>query len=190
MTLIVVAVTFLAALAAGGKIRDLDRTEIRHVWVFPLALVLMILLNYAQFSGWLTEAQGILAQPSIYLVIIAGIMLNAHIPGAKVLALGTFLNFLVIALNKGYMPVSMTALKVSGLTMKELEDVMYLRHMPMDQGALAPFLGDIIPVPWPPLLRSVGSVGDLVVIVGLVLVVWGLFFPHGRRAEQPAARAA
>jgi len=189
MTLIVVALTIAAALARGRRLRDLERVQIRHVWIFPAAVVLMLLLNVAKFKGWLTEEQTLFAQPSIYVVIIAGILLNRHIEGAMLLALGTFLNLLVIAANGGYMPVSMTALKASGLTMEELAEVMYLRHIPMDEGTRLAFLGDVIPVPWPPFLRAVGSVGDIVGLAAMVIIVWRLFFPSRSRSAEAAEGA-
>lgn len=190
MTLIAVAITIAVALARGGRLRDLERVEIRHLWVFPAGLVLMIVLNVAKLKGWLTTEQTLLAQPSIYVVIIAGILLNRHLRGATTLAVGTFLNLLVIAANGGYMPVSMPALKASGLTMKELEDVMYLRHVPMGPDTRLAFLGDIIPVPWPPLLRSVGSIGDIIGLAAIVVLVWWMFFPRPAQNTPAAAGEA
>ncbi len=189
MTLIAVALTIAAALARGGRLRDLERVQIRHVWIFPAAVVLMLLLNVAKFKGWMNEQQTLLAQPSIYVVIIIGILLNRHIEGALLLAAGTFLNLLVITANGGYMPVSMTALRASGLTMEDLAEVMYLRHIPMDGSTRLAFLGDIIPVPWPPFLRAVGSVGDIIGLAAMVIIVWRLFFPSAGRGGKAAEAA-
>lgn len=177
MNLIVVAVAVIFAIARGGRLRDLESVEIKHIWIFPLGLVFMILLNLAKFRGWMSEEATMLAQPGIYCFIIAGLILNRHLQGTLLLAFGTALNLIVIAANGGYMPVSPVALEISGLTSKELADVMYLRHTMMDDATRLWFLGDIIPIPWPHFLRSVGSVGDLVVLVALPVIVWRLFFP-------------
>ena len=190
MTLIVMLATFLLALVCGGRIRSLERIDIKHVWIFPLGVVLMVLLEYTKHIGLMGQDATILAQPMIYLIIVAGLLLNRQIEGAVFLATGTFLNFLVIAVNGGYMPVSMRALSASGLTMKELADIMYLRHIPMTASTRLAFLGDIIPVRSPHFLRSVGSIGDMMVTIALAYIVWRLFFPSRGRIAQEAAKAA
>lgn len=185
MTLIVVLITFAIALALGGKLSSFERIDIRHVWVFPLAVVLMVALNIVKLNGLMGPELTAMAQPSIYVVIITALILNRHIPGTALLAVGTFMNFLVIVANRGYMPVSMKALEMSGLSMKELEDVMFLRHIPMSAGTKLAFLGDVIPIPWPHFLRCVGSIGDIITVVAMVAIVWLMFFPSGAPGKEP-----
>ncbi len=188
MILVTAAITMLVALACGGRIRDLNRLDINHVWLFPLTVVFLAALDWGKARGWVGPALTPWVQPIIYLIVMLALYLNRQIRGALVLAAGTFLNFLVITVNGGYMPVSVKALSAAGLGMKDIADVMYLRHAPMTAPMRLGFLGDVIPVPWPPLLRCVGSAGDLVVLVGMVYLVWKLFFP-GREAAVVSSAA-
>lgn len=179
MTALVVVTTFIIALMRGGRFRDLGRTEIKHVWVFPLGAGFLVLLIYASMRGWVDKRTAMQAQPLVYLIAIVGLVLNRHIRGAWTLAAGTFLNFLVIAANGGYMPVSEEALRWAGLSAREIAEVSYLRHIPISASTRLPFLSDTIPiiVPYSKALSSVGSVGDIFVLIGLVVMVWRLFFP-------------
>lgn len=188
MTLYALAITLVVALLCGGKLRDLERVEIRHLWIFPTALVLMLLIEYCAYRQWLPAPLAFLAQPGVYLVTVIGLVLNRHIRGTLLLALGTFLNFLVIAANGGYMPVSAEAVSAAGLKMDDLASL-NLRHTVMTEQTRLPWLADIIPVPWPHAFRNVGSVGDLIVMAAMVYVVWRLFFPAHPARPRVARRA-
>ncbi|MGH2450014.1 MAG: DUF5317 family protein [Candidatus Limnocylindria bacterium] len=96
-----------------------------------------------------------------YLLGFAGIVAvaarNFRLPGMTLIAAGSALNLLVIALN-GAMPVDPAALSAAGTVMPA--DPL---HEPMDGDTRLGFLGDVIPIP---VVRLVYSVGDVLIAAG------------------------
>jgi hypothetical protein len=78
---------------------------------------------------------------------------------------GWLLNVLVMAANGG-MPVSGSALAQVGHAGTVVSQGHLWKHVALSSTTRLPLLGDVIPVPLP-LLRSVISVGDVAMLVGL-----------------------
>ncbi len=88
--------------------------------------------------------------------------------GIGVLALGWLMNVLPILLNQG-MPVSGHALeRVGAPATLSVSEGHFFKHVPAGSDTALAVLGDVIPVP---ALRSVISVGDIAMVLGLVLLV-------------------
>ncbi|GIH09736.1 hypothetical protein Rhe02_78030 [Rhizocola hellebori] len=85
--------------------------------------------------------------------------------GLVTLWTGFTLNFLTIALNRGVMPYSASAARLAGFTQ---QGPAVVGHAELNRGHLLPWLADIVPVP---VIAKVVSVGDLLMIAGLVVVL-------------------
>ena len=165
IALIAVALAFLR----GGSLRRLQRTEFRH----PLPIIACFLVQTAAmllydripfvhdtFPIWISLS---------YLVLAYCCWQNRHLPGFLAFGAGLLLNFAVIALNDGRMPVSLAALEWAGLDeyiAPLLEGV--TKHQPLTQASYLPILSDVIPLKPPYALSSrIVSVGDLLMTLGI-----------------------
>ncbi len=102
-----VILAIVVSLIEGGKIRRLGWLELRGIWLIPSAWAIQIVVYWAAVKGmgmgpdWVSP---VLDTASYFLLLIfAGY--NWYVAGMRILALGIFLNMLVIALNGGVMPV-------------------------------------------------------------------------------------
>ncbi|MDQ6872914.1 MAG: MFS transporter [Gemmatimonadota bacterium] len=146
-----------AAIAFGGDWRRLSTFSLRF---WPLLIVSVGVRIVASFTSAPLDA---------YIFALVGIAavaaLNWRVPGAALIAVGTAMNVLVIALNAGmpYDPATVVAVGAPAPT-----DSL---HTLMTQGTRLPFLGDIVPLG---LIRSVYSVGDFLIGLGgfLIPFIW------------------
>jgi hypothetical protein len=155
---------------AGGSFIRLTRLPARFLWLVPLAFALQVIIFWPTFDDGVgsTDVTAGLYLLSLELLLLC-VLLNLRLPGVKLLGLGLLLNLTVIAANGGYMPVSLHRLEQVGMedeaqTLREQDH--HLNVTAMADHTRLRFLGDFIPVPEPLPLRSVYSVGDILIAVG------------------------
>ncbi|WP_199617338.1 DUF5317 domain-containing protein [Paenibacillus alkalitolerans] len=150
-------------------LRGLSQLKLVAGWIFPLLLILQFIVFFlqgryevvTQYSGYFFMA--------VYVAGLIFLFLNRENSGFKLIFTGVFLNFLVMALNGGVMPVSIEAAEVlGGNFVAELQnnDVIY-KHAMLREDTLLPFLGDIIPLTSPYPRQQVISIGDIVMNIGI-----------------------
>ncbi len=110
---------------------------------------------------------------------------NHQTPFFSLICVGLFLNFLVIAVNGG-MPVSNKSMAYSEFReehtdFKGFDDYI---HIEMNDETKLSFLGDIIPIPGPTFIRSVVSIGDLILSLGVFLFLQKGIVYQGKRVRQ------
>jgi MFS family permease len=93
---------------------------------------------------------------------------NLSIPGLWIVALGGASNGLAIAANGGVMPASAEAYERAGLDLPKAGE--YVNSRPIEDPQLG-FLGDVFATPsdWP--MANVFSVGDILVVLGILWLV-------------------
>ena len=147
-----------AGLAVSRSWRPLLATDAR--WL-PLLVGSFVLRGVASFVGESGYA--------LYVMALAGTAVaaaaNYKLIGALFVAFGGSLNLAVVLLNRG-MPVDVAALAVAGVQMPR--DAL---HVVLDASMRLAPLADVIPVP---LVRSVYSVGDVLIAVGGFLVPFAI----------------
>ena len=170
---LILAISLVVALARGGHISNLLALQPRHIWLLFIPLILQIIAfsplgDSTRFGADFPRA---LHLASLALAAIA-LALNRHLPGLSLIALGLALNFIVIALNGGFMPVSATARQFAGMSPLTGR---YNNVIPMNDKTILPWLGDILPLPaWMP-FANVFSLGDvLITLGGLIFIQRGL----------------
>ena len=161
-TLAVLGGALLASLLRGGRFHRIADADLSLGWLLFLGVALQVgvdlaaarsLLPDAGWSGWMLL---LLSQ----LLVVGFLIANRHLPGVGWVAFGLALNAVVMAANRA-MPVSPAAIAALGIG-----DVAVLpgKHTLLTTSTRLPWLADVIPLPW---LRSIISVGDLVLAVGV-----------------------
>jgi len=161
-----VVIGLVAGLLAGGRISAIG--EIRFRWA-PLVIV-GFLAQVLLFSDAVAERVGALG-PALYvgstLLVVVAVLRNVAIPGIPLVALGAISNLVAIVANGGFMPASPTAMAALG---KDAPTI-YSNSAVVSQPALAA-LTDVFALPsWLP-FNNIFSIGDVVLAVGVVTVIW------------------
>lgn len=178
-TLIAVCVGLIIGFLRRGRLASIARTRIRHPEFLAVAIAASLFID-ASDAG----PSGTIALVG-FIGGLAFAIVNLHLAGMTVIAVGITANLLPIALN-GAMPVRPEALvEAEMVTAEELPRVSLsgARELSDDSTMLA-VLGDTFPVRW---TGQVVSIGDLIMMVGLADVVSNLMLQRRRRRLHPSA---
>jgi hypothetical protein len=166
---------------ARGRLSALGDLNLQRGWLALAGIGVQILI-ISVFPGapeWLSEAVHMLS----YVLLGAFAWSNRRIPGVPVIMLGGLLNFVAIAANGGVMPADPDiAVKMAG-------EGGFVNSGGMDDPRLL-FFGDIFATPeWFP-LYNVYSVGDAVIVVGVLILLHAVcgtrLVPRRWRVAVPA----
>jgi hypothetical protein len=172
-----------------GRLENLARLDGRAVGVAVAAFLVRLLLDRSPGAAT-SPAVLLLAELALYGGIFAAVAMHRQQSGAWLVGLGGGLNLVAIALHGGRMPVWTAAVgRVDGLSRARLSSGALLAHVAMAQPQGLGWLGDVIALP-APLPAQVLSVGDLILICGIVLFVSGAMAlpPAVREGRQGGAR--
>lgn len=127
-----------------------------------------------------------------FAILLWALYKNLHIKWMFVVIIGIFLNFLAITVNGGAMPVSADALETAGLHKycEILQKGLYPTHTVMmpDDPLVARILGDFIPIVPPHPRPRVISIGDIIMTIGVVLVMFGAISKdYGQEGKEKAS---
>jgi hypothetical protein len=155
----------ILGLVLGGRPAGLGNLRFRWSGVMLAGLLVQVVL----FSDAVAERIGALG-PSIYVastgLVLAAVVVNRSIPGMAIVALGAMSNLAAIVANGGYMPAARSALAALGKS----DPTTYSNSAIIDQPTLGP-LTDIFAMPsWLP-FATVFSVGDMLIVVGVVTTI-------------------
>jgi len=163
--LIVVALAALATVPlAGGSLVRLADLRLRGGAVAVAALALQLLIVTVLPEG--SRPVHVAAHLSSYALIALFAWVNRRLPGLALLALGGSLNLLAIAANGGVMPATHWAYRVAGLRVVDGE---FANSAPLAHPHLVA-LGDILAVPRALPLSNVFSVGDVIIVAGVLVL--------------------
>ncbi|WP_180954501.1 DUF5317 domain-containing protein [Bacillus sp. V5-8f] len=174
-----ILLSLLIGFLRGGNLYGLATLKIRWGAFFPLLLLfeVTIFIFQHQFS-WLETVSGHL-YILIYIVGLLFLWVNRIQPGFMVILLGVLLNFIVISINGGRMPVSMEAAKIlDPFYIETLKNGVYAKHTLLTEHTRLGFLGDIIPITNPYPKDQVVSIGDIVMNIGIFLFIQSLMVIH------------
>lgn len=163
--LIVVAAGVAVGWARGGRIANASGRRLALLPVIWLALAMQIGAQMIPASRSLLAYAMVIAS---YAAVFAFAGANWRIAGMPLIAIGGALNYLVILLNQG-MPVSPDVIARVGADVEAARAVMRGKHVLGTEDTSLAVLGDRIP-----LFGEIVSVGDLVILAGILLVVQGL----------------
>lgn len=174
MVVVVLVLAVLVGKVAGGGMRGLTTINLGRVWLVWIAFAVQFVLAFLP-----ADLRGPLRVPLLSLAFAAVVWwmatvwdgLGAALRVALMLvAMGWVMNLTVITLNSG-MPVSAETLERVGLPSDDIESGDLSKHVTLDDDTVLPWLGDVIPLPLIGPLRKAVSLGDVVMLVGLLLFV-------------------
>ena len=116
-----------------------------------------------------------------YVVAAAFVVVNRHVAGLWLLALGGAANGVTIALNHGTLPADPHALEVAGISSRGR----FVNSGVLEHPVLG-WLGDVFAVPQGVPLANVFSAGDVLVVAG---AVWLLLAASRTPARSTAGRS-
>lgn len=167
--LIVVAMLFRRDLSVLGRI------SYRGGWLFVVVIIGLYILQAGliTFASGQTWWQMVLLNVS-QLALIFLFLLNRHVPGAKLFALGIALNVLVMLANGGWMPVTpeMTHfVHPDRPVVEEIRPSLSKNIILSRSETHLWILSDIIPVilPW---RRNAVSIGDIMLVAGVAQFIF------------------
>ena len=137
-------------------------------------------LNAPVLPGMVPLQLGGLLNLASFACALAFLYMNRRLPGFKVILLGLALNVIVIAASGGQMPGDRSQLATAGLLQDQLDDAvrgLWSPYSVTEPGAPLWLLSDIIYIPMPFRQPTVASVGDMIVMLGVI----GFFNPIVRR---------
>jgi hypothetical protein len=179
LALVLLMLGLASGLVRGGKVSNVGRVRFRYPGLVFGGLGLQVaaeLIAAFVHPGLRFGNRGIAILGCSYLLLAAFVTANRRLPGALAIAAGLVLNLAVIVANGG-MPVSMPAARAAGI-----DPGAYLKsaikHREMVAGTPLGFLGDVIPIPF---LRTVVSIGDVVLAAGIFRLVDALVRSEPRR---------
>ncbi|MEH7097435.1 DUF5317 domain-containing protein [Neobacillus vireti] len=174
-----IIISFIVGFLRKGNLRALAQLKLKWGWIFPLLLV----VELAVFK--LQNSYKILGQwsGSIYIIVyVLGLLflfINRKNRGFTLILIGVFLNFIVMILNGGRMPVSVEAASILDPSYTEvLKKSLYAKHTMLTSSTHLGFLGDVIPISKPYPRTQIISIGDIVMNIGIFLFIQYLMTGH------------
>ncbi|PKM82348.1 MAG: hypothetical protein CVU89_04930 [Firmicutes bacterium HGW-Firmicutes-14] len=160
----------IIGLIAGGKFSSLGRMNIKYIYLIVLAYLIQagIDIGAARYDFWGYPYLHIIS----YIVLIFAMYKNLYLPGMNYILGGTVMNFAVIALNGGRMPV-----RADVIPAKMAETLAAGHggtHGLMTEGTRLAFLADIFHITLP-YQEQLISLGDIIINIGvLILIILGM----------------
>lgn len=171
--LIAVIAAFFISILVGGHPSRLAHVRIRWAWLAPFAFA----IQFPSIFWPESNAEGLFSARALAMVLSYGLLilflwLNRRLFGARLIAMGLILNWLVMIANGGYMPITYQALQKSGQAHLALGSELGSRVrnsknvlLPLSETRLW-WLSDIFVIPRPAPMRAVFSFGDMMIAIG------------------------
>lgn len=184
-----IILSIIVGLLRRGNFKGIADLKLRFGWVFPILLAVQIVVFSLQSKvEWIGASSNVI----FLLVYVAGLgflWMNRDQVGFTTIFIGVLLNFLVMAVNGGRMPVSPEAATVIDPMYTEmLRSGLYGKHQLLTDSTLLGFLGDIIPLSNPYPRTQVISIGDVVMNIGMFFFIQH-FMLSGRKKQETATQA-
>jgi hypothetical protein len=182
--LLVAGAGVAVGLARGGSLRGLGDPGVRARWLALGCLAVQASVVVLPMPG----LGGVVLLVAALVTLLGIARANGRLPGVPLLALGLFLNLLVVVANLG-MPVRSATLERAGVRLEQpLPDRPDAKHVLDRDDARLGLLGDRLAVRP---LRTVTSYGTVVELAGLFLLLQHLVRgPGPSRREDGTAHGA
>jgi hypothetical protein len=180
LMLVVIGLCLLSVPLTGGRLVRLGELRLRRpeLALAGIAIQVLIVSVVPGGLGGLHEALHVLS----YALLGAFGWVNRHVAGVPVVLAGGALNALVIVANGGVMPADPG---VAHAAANHAEPGEFINSTAVDDARLG-FLGDVLATPDGLPLQNVYSAGDVVIVLGLLVVVHAAC--HAQNAASSRAR--
>jgi hypothetical protein len=183
MLLVVIAIACIVSVPlAGGRLGRLAELEVRATWAVLISAAIQVVITSAVRGG--DYALHVSLHVTSYALVVWFVFTNRRLMGMPFVALGAGLNVLAISLNGGVMPAASAALRIAGID----TSAGFANSAAVEHPRLL-FLGDVIPIPGPWPIGNVLSVGDLLIVTGVLILLHGTCGSRLARALRMRSRA-
>jgi MFS family permease len=179
---VLVIVGVLLAWQLGANPGRLWLVRLRASWIVFVALGIQVLLFTPLSTALRLPLSESNAHVVTYVALLAFVAANIRQPGFGIAATGCAVNAIVIVANGGRMPISLASWTASGKHASELIQHGAYNNVVLASGAHLSWLGDVFPLPRAIPLANSLSIGDLLLLVGVLTFVF--------RASLPARDSA
>ncbi|WP_099354778.1 DUF5317 domain-containing protein [Fredinandcohnia onubensis] len=163
-----ILISIIVGFFRKGSLRGLADLQLKYGWIFPILVFLQFFIYFLQNKYELLGFLSGYIFMFVYVIGMAFLWVNRHNSGFTLILIGTFLNFLVMALNGGRMPVlESAAALLDPHYLDTLKNELYAKHTLLTESSRLGFLGDIIPLTNPYPRSQVISIGDVVMNIGI-----------------------
>jgi hypothetical protein len=164
----------------------LSQIRIKGGLIFPLLLVIQFILYFLHGKIQMIEQYNGYMFMVVYAAGLCMLWLNRKEKGFWWIFAGVALNFIVMLVNGGKMPVSVEAtasvLDPSYAQML-IDGTAVSKHAALDGSTILPFLGDIIPLTTPYPIRQVISIGDVIMNFGIFVYLQNVMLAQKLRTS-------
>ncbi len=170
----IIIISIVIGLLRNGKLSSLSQISLKKIELIVLACLIqggIIFLGSKEIKFVLNYSSYMIIFS--YIVLLLAVWYNLKLKGIKIIALGILLNFVVIAVNGGHMPVLLNSLYKVGLDdfALVLKEGTYATHTLITEKTLFGFLADVIPLSPPFPDPSVVSAGDFLMFYGVFSLI-------------------
>ena len=187
-----VPIGILIGFLRGGRLGNLEHISLKMAWIIFIALALQLLI----FPFGLPGGAILKVEPPLFDIIHLGsyailalfVLLNIKEWALGLMGLGMFSNIVPIFLNGG-MPTTKELMLTAGLITPEQAELLtcgqIIANNIIDCGeAKLGFLGDIFATPaWFP-LANIFSIGDVVLVLGMIIFIQAKMQPMATPVES------
>lgn len=166
---------FIVAFFRKGKIKNIERIEIKGWYLFLLAGLIQVSISFLKGRDLLLGPEFFntyffYVHLFTYLLLIIGVILNIKNKFMIFILIGMVLNFIVIFSNGGKMPVSFKNVKGYEHYVEELPDRSYdIKHTIVKEDTKFKYLADVIALPRSYPLAGIISIGDIFLSLGIFI---------------------
>ncbi len=161
-----------------GHLMGFAELSVRRSWLALAALGLQFYpIYFVEARGEGADGTRVLVLIGSYLILLVFIWENRTLPGIWLVGVGLAANLAAMLANGGYMPITRETLTSAGFV-KQAATVEIGSHLFASKDILLPasairgwILSDIFVIPAPLLIRSVFSVGDLLISMGIFWII-------------------
>ncbi len=176
-----ILIGLLIGIIRGGRASYLSNLDFKFAYVFILGVAIQILPFFLGRFAFFANNANLIAFIG-YLLVFVFLILNIKEKGLKMMALGSFLNLLALALNKFKMPlkISQTSTRMVKLQLA-IEAGEIKNYLPFKEfDSFSYYLGKFIHIPdWYVGVPAI-SIADILVAIGMVILVqWTMVSKKG-----------
>jgi hypothetical protein len=183
---VLVIVGVLLAWQLGANLGRLWLVRLRASWIVFVALGIQLLLFTPVSSALRLPVSESKAHVLTYAALLIFVAANIRQPGFGIAAAGCAVNTIVIAANDGRMPVSLASWTATGKPASELTQHGAYNNVVLASGAHLSWLGDVFALPRAVPLANSLSIGDLLLLIGVLTFVFRASLPA--REKHTAGR--
>lgn len=166
IALVVAVIAVGVGVLRGGSLEQLAETQFRAIPLLIAGIGLQIPFSLWSPS-WVNDVVSLGVLIGSNMLVLSFLVVNRILPGVVIAAVGLVLNLAVISSN-GAMPVSPDAARAAGAGELVISEGA-IKHEILDDDTELGFLGDVIPIPWP---GFVISIGDIVLAGGIAVLAY------------------